>query len=400
MPMSCWHCFRSLLALLLVSCVVVPLHAEALLTPEEEQMRSAGFDALFNMDYQTALKHFEDMQKAAPAEPAGPIYTANAIWLQYLASLRRLQTNVYNRNNSFFDEKANDSVDPKVDAEFSKQLARGAGLAENLLKTDKKNKKGLYYLGIAKNIQAGYEATVKRSFFSALKNGSKGVGLHRDLINVDPSFIDASLSVGMYEYVVGSLPFAVKIVVFLGGVHGSKKDGLRMLENVAENGNYGKHEARTLLVMLYNREKRMEDALRMLDELSASFPRNSLFKLERASTLAQISHLKASAQAFDELLADEAAMKYMADLIHYQYAEALMSGRLWKRAREQYTAAYQAESAPAALKTMAHLGAGKCLDAEGQHEAAVVEYQLVLKQRKIFDAQDQANEYLKKPYEP
>lgn len=399
MRMSFWNCFRNFLILLLMSCGL-SLHAQGLLTPELEQLRAAGFDALFNMDYEGALQNFEAMQKAAPAEPAGPIYTANAIWLKYLASLRRLQTNVYNRNNSFFDEKANDSVDPKVDAEFSKQLTRGVDLAENLLNKDKKNKTGLYYLGIAKNIQAGYEATVKRSFFAALRNGSKGVGLHRDLLKIDPNFIDANLSVGMYEYVVGSLPLAVKIVVFLGGVHGSKNDGLQMLENVAENGIYGKHEARTLLVMLYNREKRLDDALRMLDELSNSFPRNSLFKLERASTLAQNSHLKASAEAFDQLLADEAAMKYMADLIHYQYAEALMSGRLWKRAREQYTAAYQSESAPASLKTMAHLGAGKCLDADGQHEAAVVEYQFVLKQRKIFDAQDQAKEYLKKPYAP
>ena len=352
------------------------------------------------MRYKEAREQFETLERMAPEEPAGPIYLANAVWLSYLASLRRLQTNIYNRNNAFFDEKANDPVDPKIDAEFHRHLDRGMDLAQKLLKANKKDKKGLYFLGIARNILAGYEATVKRSFFSALRNGSKGVGLHRDLLEIDPSFTDAYLSVGMYEYVVGSLPLAVKIVVFLGGVHGSKKDGLKMLEDGARNGNYARDEARTLLVMLYKREERMDDALKMLEELTASYPDNSLFLLERASTLADLSHLKQSSEAFDALLNNEAAMNYMADLIHYQYAEALVRGELWKKAHEQYVAAFETEKAPASLKTMAHLGAGKCLDALGEREAALAEYRIVLKQKEAFDAQDQASDYIKKPFSP
>ena len=399
--MNCWNCSRkAAIAILLALFFPAAAYTGDLLTPELESLRTAGFSALFNMQYEEAKKQFEEMERVAPDEPAGPIYLANAIWLGHLASLRRLQTNVYNRNNSFFDEKANDAVDPGVDAEFSKHIQRGMNLAEKRLKADKKDREGLYYLGIAKNISAGYEATVKRSFFAALRNGSKGVGLHRDLTKIDPSIKDAYLSVGMYEYVVGSLPLAVKILVFFGGVHGSKSEGLRMLEDVAKNGNYARDEARTLLVMLYNREKRIEDALKVLDELTASYPGNSLFRLERAMTLAQLSQLKASSEAFDALMNDEAAMKYMPDLIHYQYAEALASGRLWNRAHEQYMAAYESEGAPAGLKTMAHLGAGKCLDAQGQRQAALIEYNTVLKRKKAFDAQDQASDYIKNPYSP
>lgn len=400
MRMNFSNCFpeRWILILLFLLQGLTLGHAASLLGPELDEQRAAGFNALFNMKYDEAISHFEAMRNAAPDEPAGDLYEANAIWLKYLASLRRLQSNVYNRNNAFFDDKANDAVDPKVDAEFQEHLERGIELAEHLLDANKKSKKGLYYLGVGKNIQAGYEATVKRSFFSALRNGSKGVSLHRDLLEIDPSFTDAYLAVGMYEYVVGSLPLAVKIVVFFGGVHGSKKDGLKMLETVAEKGDYGKHEARTLLVMLYDREKRFEDSLRILDQLTVSFPENFLFRLEKASTLAQLSHLKASSDVFEELLRDEAAMKYMPDLIHYQYADTLMRGKLWNHAKEHYIAAYEAKEAPASLRTMAHLGAGKCLDALGERAAALAEYAIVMKQKKALDAQDQAGAYIKNPF--
>jgi len=51
-------------------------------------------------------------------------------------------------------------------------------------------------------------------------------------------------------------------------------------------------------VMLYNREKRLDDAEGMLEELTKTYPQNSLFRLERAVTLAQLTHLKAASDAW------------------------------------------------------------------------------------------------------
>ncbi|MCI0417190.1 hypothetical protein L0222_30840 [bacterium] len=340
------------------------------------------------------------MIQADPTQPAGYVYLGNAIWLNYLADLRRLQTNVYNKNNAFFDTKTQDKADPKIDAEFRKNMNKAVELAETRIKRNKNDIQAIYFLGVAKNILAGYEATVNRSFFSALRNGSKGVDLHRDVIKKDPAFIDAYLSVGIYDYIVGSLPLAVKILVFLGGVHGSKKNGLETLERVYREGTYGRDEAGVLLVMIYDREKRMEDALKVLNELNLKFPENSLFALERAMKLASLGRYEQSYQAFESILRNDRATAYMPDVIHYQYAEALFAGRSWNTALGHYAEAGQSKKASESLKTMALLGQGRCFDAMDQREMALKRYEEVLNRKEAFNSHDAAKELKKKPFAP
>jgi tetratricopeptide (TPR) repeat protein len=239
---------------------------------------------------------------------------------------------------------------------------------------------------------------VKRSFLPALRNGSKGVGLHREIMQKDPKCIDAQLSVGMYNYVVGSLPLAVKMLVFLGGVRGSKTDGIAMLERVAREGNYAKDEGKVLLVMLYNREKRIADALKMLNQLVERYSKNSLFRLERAMTLGQLRKFNESASEFELLLQDAKASSYIPDLIHYQYGTMLSDADRWQDSYQQFVAAYNSKKAPPALATLAHLSAGKSLDRLGKRDQAILEYQTVLKRKDVFDSHDTAKKYLKKPY--
>ena len=171
--------FLRLSLFLLIASSATSLYAETttLLPRHLEAFRNQGMDALFNMKYEAARTAFQSMIDSEPQHPAGPVYMAHTIWLGHLAELRRLQTNIYNRGNSFFS-KTEDAVDPKIDQAFRRQIDKGILLSENRLKTRKNDIPSLYYLGIARNILAGYEATVKRSFLPALRNGSKGVSLH------------------------------------------------------------------------------------------------------------------------------------------------------------------------------------------------------------------------------
>ncbi len=373
---------------------------DPLLPPQLDELRTQGFTHLFNMRYQEAQSSFESMTQADPKHPAGYIYTGNAIWLHHLADLRRLQSNVYNKSDAFFDNEKQEKANPKVDTEFRKNMNKGVELAELRLEKNPNDIEAIYFLGVAKNILAGYEATVNRSFFSALRNGSKGVDLHRDLIKRDPAFIDPYLSVGMYDYIVGSLPVAVKILVFFGGVHGSKKNGLAAVEKVYRDGGYARDEAAVLLVMLYNREKRLSDALNVMNYVSEKYPENSLFALERAMTLAQLKKFVQSQEAFDSILKNTRAMSYMPDVIYYQYGEALFSAGDWDTAASRYAEAANSPKAPAALKTMALLNEGRCYDAMGKRELALKRYSEVLKRPDVFESHKAAKELTKTPFKP
>lgn len=388
---------KSYLLLLLFLISSTASEAQELFPGPLAHLRQEGFSSLYNMHYEDAEKNFKEMILTDPKHPSGYIYLASTIWLEHLAALRRLQTSLYNRNDSFFFE-SNEETDGKVEKSFRETMNKGIRLAEGMLQTNENDPVGLYFLGVGRNISAGFDTTVKRKFLPALRNASKGVDLHRKLSKTNPAIIDAQLSVGMYNYVVGSLPFAIKILAFLGGVRGSRSEGLKMVEKVANHGNYSKYDASAMLILLYSREKRFGDSLKIVQKLSATFPDNSLFKLEEANTLAQLKRFKESYTAFDELLKHPAAMSYMPDLVHYRYAEALSDGGVWEQALEHYQKAAVMPRAPAGVVTLAHLRTGQSLDVLGKRQEALQKYHVVLNRPETLDSRELAKKYSKRPF--
>src|ERR1044072_7230026 len=56
-----------------------------------EEMRKEGFDALYNLDYEGARRHFNEMTRVFPDHPAGYQFLAAGLWLRTLNETRRLQ---------------------------------------------------------------------------------------------------------------------------------------------------------------------------------------------------------------------------------------------------------------------------------------------------------------------
>jgi tetratricopeptide (TPR) repeat protein len=72
-------------------------------------------------------------------------------------------------------------------------------------------------------------------------------------------------------------------MLYFVGMSGEKERGLGLVESVARWGSGARYDAHILLTVMYRREKRFADARRMLEVLSAAFPRNYVFLLEIAS---------------------------------------------------------------------------------------------------------------------
>ncbi|HYP52966.1 MAG TPA: hypothetical protein VEQ42_05465, partial [Pyrinomonadaceae bacterium] len=189
-----------------------------------DALRAEGFDALYNLDYEAARRRFRDITVAFPTHPAGYELLAASLWLKTLNESRRLQASLYN-NEGFYKEK-DDKVDPKVQAEFRELTRKTKELCEARLKADPKDADALYYLGAAEGLKAAWGSMVERSFMSAMSNGKDSVGHHRDLLKIDPTYVDAKVTIGMYDYVVGALPPLVKLGATFIGYRGSKKRGI------------------------------------------------------------------------------------------------------------------------------------------------------------------------------
>jgi tetratricopeptide (TPR) repeat protein len=227
--------------------------------------------------------------------------------------------------------------------------------------------------------------------------------------------VDAQITIGLYEYVVGSLPLPVKIIAGATGFRGSKKRGLRLLEQVAQEGRWSQDDAKTVLVLLYTREKRFADAVKLTRELSAKYPRNYLLRLETADALVSLAAQKrkqndvaGAVQAekeafstFDELIRDrnvrESAGRAM-DLIHFKYGEALLTAGYNDRAAKEFLATTKADRAEPGLVTMAHLYAARAYDVAGKRDQALAQYKEVLARPNVYDAHEEAKRGMKQAY--
>ena len=378
-----------------------------------EELRRSGLDALWNIDYDKAQRDFNEIVKLYPTHPAGYQLLAARVWIKTLYESRRLQVSLYS-SESFYTN-GDDKVDPKIVTEFRNFTREAKRLAEAKLKQEPKSIEALDVLANTEGLKAAFEEAVERRHFAALRDGNDAVEHHREVLKLDPKYIDAQLTIGLYEYVVGALPLPVKILAGATGYRGSKKRGLALLEQVAKEGRWSQDDAKTVLILLYTREKRYADVLNLTRELSVKYPRNYLLRLETADALVSlagvkrkekdlVSAVKAEQEAFttfDEMLRDrnvrDTAGRAL-DLIHFKYGEALLVAGYNERAAKEFLAVTKVDQAEAGLITMAHLYAARAYDVAGKRNEAVAQYKEVLARPNVYDAHDEAKRGLQKAY--
>jgi len=248
---------------------------------ELDTLRAEGYEALYNLDYEGGRKRFQKMIDIAPGHPAGAQCYASSLWLQQLNEGWERKATLYST-----DATEKTKVDRRRAEEFRNWTRRAKLLSEARLRRDPRDVEALYFLGATEGLEAAFAGGVERKFMAALRSGSSAVDHHRAVLKLSPQFRDAELTIGLQNYIVGSLPLPAKMLAGTMGVRGSKKRGLEALERVASEGQWARDVARVLLIDLYKREKRWTDAINMARQLSEKYPRNYLFKLQMADALA------------------------------------------------------------------------------------------------------------------
>ncbi len=376
-----------------------------------DTLRNEGYAALYNLDYETARKKFKEIEIAFPNHPAGSQLLASTLWAKELNESRRLQATLYNKDSFYADKE--DKPNPQLLADFKQLTDKAKYLAKARLKANPKDVDALYYVGAIDGLKAAFAVAVERKFFGALGDGNSSVDKHKEVIKLDPNYRDAEITIGLYDYVVGSLPPFVKLMASIGGFRGSKKRGLATLEKVAKEARWASDDAKSLLIVLYKREKRYADALSVCRELGEKYTRNYLFKLEAADALVSLATVTRKANnktetekyekeafgIFDSLLAkDKTTTSRAIDLIHFRYGESLMNAEKYNESAKEFLASANTQGANQTITTMAHLYAAQSFDLAGVRDEAVKEYKVVLSRTNVFDAHDLAKNGLKEPF--
>src|SRR6185437_11585277 len=242
----------------------------------------AAYDRFYTLDYDGALRRFEKLERAHPADPMAADYVLETVLFHELYNLDLLDTTLY-AHDGFLSGKHQVLENKAFTAHIEELSNNSIRLADQQLRKNPKNVDAIYARGWSKSLHATYMGLVQRSFLSALRLALQARNDNDHVLEIEPDYVDAELVVGVHQYVVGSLPLAIKVLAGLAGIHGNKEKGLALLRDDGKYGVTTSVEARTALALFLRREAKYDEAAAWNDSLKRQYPHNFLFWLEAAN---------------------------------------------------------------------------------------------------------------------
>ena len=265
------------------------------------ELRLRALDLAYNLDHDQAVDLLRRAIALAPDDPAAHRSLASVLWLNIL--FRRGAVTVDHYLGSFTSSNVDLSKPPpELDREFRLHVAKAIDLAEKRVAANPKDPQAHYDLGAAVGLQASYLATVDGKLLAGFRTARRSYDEHEKVLDLDPSRKDAGLIIGTYRYMVSTQSLPVRMLAYVAGFGGGRERGIQMLQETAEfdletsaragapagprveTGNDVRADALFALILVYNRERRYEDALHVLERLQRLYPRNRLLWLEAGST--------------------------------------------------------------------------------------------------------------------
>lgn len=347
-----------------------------------ETLRTQAYEAAYNLDHDEAMRLFERALALAPDSPATHRGVATINWLN-IAFSRGLVT-----ADEFIGGAPRQTLElPKPPAApdrlFHRHVTRALQLAEARVRAQPRDADAHYELGAAVGLQATYMASIEGRLLGAFRAARRAYSAHERVLEIDPSRHDAALIVGTYRYVVSTLSLPGRWVAYVAGFGGGRERGVRMVERAAANRNDARVEALFGLVILYNREKRYDDALKVIAELRRLYPRNRLLWLESGATALRAERYEEAERHLRDGMArlreddrprsfgEEALWRYKLGEVRRargdrRGARALLRASLEHPAREW-------------VRARTHLALGRIADRERDRGAAREQYRLAIK---------------------
>jgi tetratricopeptide (TPR) repeat protein len=377
--------------------------AQDLRDPQFMARARPAFANIFNLDYRQAEQTFLLLQKDYPDHPAPPLYLATIVWLEELMRRQDLDLDRFASPAYFMSKNNQDTMDPARRKTFLDNIEKSQWLARKRLDTNPADKDAQYFLASAYGIMGSFTFTIDRNLRGAFGYGKKAYQIDRQLIQADPQYYDAYMTVGLYDYIVGSLPWYIRWMGTVLGFQGNKERGLRYLSLAIEKGQYDSDDSQVIITVALFREGRYAEALQRAEHLRNSFLRNYLLQLNVAQILERMERTDQAVAAYQQVvkLAEEKSPNYdRLPLNTFRYLVGRKFFQLGRRqlASEEFRKAIDDPRTPNREKALSHLNLGEIFDLEGRRTDAVRQYQTVLQLQDYDHSHNAANNNLKKPF--
>jgi tetratricopeptide (TPR) repeat protein len=391
-----------LLALILLGSSNVTVFSQDLRDNAYLAANSKGVAHLFRVEHDEAISHYEALAREYPEHPGPHLARAMATWLKELYARQELELDQF-ISPGYFTRPSERPISEEMEKYIFDGFAEAQALAERHLELHPRSKDARYYLGAIEGARGAYAFTIDRSYMSALKHGKKAYQIQKAIIEEDPDYYDSYMTVGTYEYILGSLPWYIKWITTLVGLGGSQEQGFEHLVLAATKSSFVANESRVLLMVLYMREKQYEYSYQVAEQLHRLYPENFLFHLNKAQILEKSGDSKRAVEVYLEVVkaAEEKRKNYQKlplGTFRYTAANRIFELGYPGPALELFEQAIRAPETPAREKVLSHLRAGEILDSMGNRERAIGHYEKVRELEDVEGSHRMAERYLDEPF--
>jgi tetratricopeptide (TPR) repeat protein len=350
------------------------------MTPQVEQLVRSGQKDMYSCDFDLAHQKFDEVIRRFPSHPIGYMYKAEVFWWVALS------------------DKTNKSLENSFNRYTEQAIAKG----EELLRKDPKDFYSLLSLAGTYGNKVRFLISINKRYVGSLSPGKKGNSYCTQGLALRPDYVDLLIGTGAFNYFAGALPAIIKPFAWLLGARGDREKGLKELQTVAQKGEFGQIEAKTVLLGVYYNEERFDDYRALTTELIDLYPSNHVFYMWLANYYISRSQLDDGIHCFSDLIGranKNSGVRISKDYAYYEKGRIELKRKALHEAEISFSKAIETAGKNANLLPLAHLRKGFVLDLRNRRDEAIREYRRVLALPDVEECHKLASRFLRSPYQ-
>jgi tetratricopeptide (TPR) repeat protein len=312
-----------------------------------------GLEFGYDFYWDKAEKTYKSIIQKYPNDPRGYHYEASIYFWDYLSSQDKKS---YNNFISYSDT----AIDK----------------AKAFLDKNPNNIDILYVLGTDYSYRTLVFAKAEK-FLDAVWASKKSESNLSKALEIDSSYYDAYLGLGLYYFGVGQIPSSFRWALNLAGIHGDKKLGLKYIKKAANNGNLAKVEAEFFYSQILTDYKfEYEQASRYLQTLTTRYPGNLLFSYSSGVLDIKRKKLNDAERVLNKVVnSKDESFKQIISFSNFLLGDINFKKNQFDAAKDYYST-FISSSTSKDYKGIAYFRMGLCYELTGDRNSAVKYYNL------------------------
>jgi tetratricopeptide (TPR) repeat protein len=345
-----------------------PAAAAPRLSPAAEAQLDEGLRRLYSLDYAQSRAAFRKLIELEPDNPFGYLFEAGGIWWESSQEYGLFKDTPTLQGLFEHDvEAAQRKADAYIDSKDPQTRADGYFVSGMALGT------------------LGQWRLMKGHWMDAYFAGKKAIKHLKKCVKMDPSYDDAYLGLGVFDYQAAHLSGVAKLGVLLG-MRGDEKRGIAEIQLAMGKSRYSRRQAAEFLLSIYLIDTHdFARALPVAQTLRAEVPGSPYYVFLEALLRHRLGDwdgsLAVGRELYAQLEADPAAFraKWLTLVCGLSGADCLAKEDA-ERAVRWFDHAIEATSKekPSGFQALVRLFRGQLLDSLGRRDEAVADYSKAL----------------------